>query len=215
MESTHRTFVAAINAIAAFAFTGEAPAQVIQLPTFRTFTMSTTVSVPDRGSVSLGGVSSSSRYRSERGLPGLGHMPFAGRVLGNRTIAGHTHSGRLSVSAQVHDFEAMEEELSPTGVGSYNAAASALPAGVGSRKSAVPDEAGRFSVAELRRQQAARQQAEQARARRDFERGRELLAAGRADLAKVYFQQAATRGNAELRSDIAAALGSRLPARVR
>ncbi len=180
-----------------FCMNGIADAQIVQLPTFRTFGMSTTVSVPDRGSASLGGVSSSSMYRRERGLPGFGNAPFGSRALGNRTIAGGARTGGLNVSAQIHDFEAMEHDLLRNARG---------VAGRSPPKTHAPDVAGRSSIAELRRQQATRQRAEQAEARRDFERGRQLLTQGRTDMAKLYFQRASKRGDAALRTEIAATI---------
>ena len=45
-------------------------AQVVQLPTFHYFTVNTTVSVPDRGSVYLGGVKRGAIRSSSRGIPG-------------------------------------------------------------------------------------------------------------------------------------------------
>ncbi len=177
--------------------TSGARAQVVQLPTFRTFGMSTTVSVPDRGSAYLGGISGSSMHRRERGVPGLGHVPLAGRAFGNRAIGGRTRAGGVSVSAHIHDFEAMEDDLlrqaNPV-VG--RATAAARP----------PDGAGRSSIAELRRQAAADERAEQMAAQQDFDRGRQLLSQGRANIAKVYLQRAAKRGDAELRARIAAVL---------
>jgi hypothetical protein len=171
--------------------------QVVQLPTFRVFSMSTTVSVPDRGGAYLGGISSSSIHRRERGVPGLGRVPFAGRAFGNRTVAGHTRSSGVSVSAYIHDFEAMEEDLLRKANPAVHRAAPLVQS---------PDAAGRASIAELRRQVAAEERTGQIAARQDFERGSELLRQGRADLAKVYFQRAAKRGDAELRAKIAAIL---------
>ncbi|MEX2142325.1 MAG: hypothetical protein WD894_23855 [Pirellulales bacterium] len=180
-----------------FSVTKGASAQVVQLPSFRVFSLSTTVSVPDRGSAYLGGISSSSTGRRERGLPGLSHVPFAGRPFGNRTIAGHTRTSGVSVGAYIHDFEAMDEDLlrqaSPV-------ARRSLPA------TNSPDVAGRTSIVELRRQDAARQRAELGEARQDFERARVLLTQGRTGMAKYYFQRAAKGGDAELRAKISHAL---------
>src|SRR5687768_6411093 len=80
---------------------------VVQLPTFNFFGISTTVSVPDSGAGYLGGVSSSASRRVERGFPIVGR----GRPFGNRAIARSTQAGGVSVRAQIHDFEAMEESL--------------------------------------------------------------------------------------------------------
>jgi hypothetical protein len=205
-------------ALAALFFTSSAHAQVVQLPTFRFFGLSTTVSVPDRGSAYLGGVSRSAMSRSERGVPILSRVPVAGRAFGNRAIASHTETSGASVSAYIHDFEAMEDELLGRTGGLVNRAAPSSRGGFGnanvaartsspSRRSSPalqrPD-AGRMSVAELRRQQEQHGHAAQAAARRDFERGRELLSAGQSGVAGVYLQRAAKAADAELRAEISA-----------
>ena len=58
--------VAALGWFAASA--SSARAQAVQLPTFRYFTVDTTVSVPDRGGAVLGGVSRASSGTTSRGF---------------------------------------------------------------------------------------------------------------------------------------------------
>jgi hypothetical protein len=197
MGRIHLASIASLTALWLTSVTSGANAQVVQLPTFRVFSMSTTVSVPDRGSAYLGGVTSSSTSRRERGLPGLGHVPIAGRPFGNRSISSHTRAGGVSVSAHIHDFEAMDEAL----LRQAGAAVRRAPVATHSR-----DVAGRSSITDLRRQNTADQRAERTAARRDFDHGLELLNRGRPDMAKVYFRQAARRGDAELRAEIAGIL---------
>jgi hypothetical protein len=199
MQRIHAGLTVAFFTLVFFGVPSEARAQVVQLPTFRVFSMSTTVSVPDRGSAYLGGISGSSWRRRERGVPGLGHVPFAGRAFGNRAIAGQTRSSGVSVSAYIHDFEAMEEDLLRQADPVVRRATAAAPS---------PDIVGRSSIAELRRKAAIEDRAVQVAAEQDFERGRELLSQGRNNVAKVYFQRAAKGGNAELRAKIAAILRS-------
>jgi hypothetical protein len=212
--------------LAALLTIGNAHAQVIQLPTFRFFGLSTTVSVPDRGSAHLGGVSRSATSRSENGLPLLSSAPFAGRAFGNRATAGATELGGASVSAYIHDFDAMDEELlGQSAAASHRSAATpfgARHAPVVARSAApLPrpspaiqaiDLAGRTSVAELRRRRPLQDQASQAEGRRlalrNFERAKQLVASGQAGLAKVYLQQAARHADPQLRSEIAAMLQS-------
>jgi len=213
-------------AVMAFFAVASANAEVVQLPTFRFFGLSTTVSVPDRGSAYLGGVSRSAMSSSEQGAPIVGHVPFAGRVFGNRAIAGRTEMSGASVSAFIHDFEAMDEEVlgqaavsrrprltAKPGARNANVVARSaaplprsLPAGQGS------DVAGRTSIVELRRQQQLHEQASQAEvhqaARQNFERARELAASGKAGLARVYLQQAAKQAGPQLRADIADTLNA-------
>lgn len=76
---------------------GVASAQVVQLPSMRSTSFSGTVSVPDAGTGSLGGV----RY---------------GRSTGRRSVLGHsyTHSSSAlstSVSVQIIDLKAMDDAI--------------------------------------------------------------------------------------------------------
>ena len=72
----------------------------VQLPTFRTFSMSTTIVVPDRGRVHAGGVNRSHRSSSRRGTPLL---PSTSHAYGNGTSA-----GGVSVSAHIHDMQELD-----------------------------------------------------------------------------------------------------------
>lgn len=85
----------------------ELHSQVVQLPTFRFFNVRTVVSVPDGGTISLGGVNRSSSGSVKRGVPGLSRVPGAGRLFGNRA----TGSTRSSVSAKVIVMSEYEEAV--------------------------------------------------------------------------------------------------------
>lgn len=76
-------------------------ATTVQLPTFNMFTISTTVLVPDRGSMSLGGSGGSRSASHSNGGPG-----FANRAGGSSSGA-----SSLSVGVQVHDLAAMDQAL--------------------------------------------------------------------------------------------------------
>jgi hypothetical protein len=223
MRRIHLGSLAATSiAFVAVFLSGSAHAQVIQLPTFRFFGLSTTVSVPDRGSAYLGGVSRSAMSRSERGLPILSRVPVAGRAFGNRAIAGRTDLSGASVSAYIHDFEAMDEELLGQAAAAARRSTSAVRrqpgnANVTARSATPPrslpsgqisDAAGRTSVADLRRQQQIQKHASQTEAnlaaRRDIERAKELMASGKSGLARMYLQQAAKQADPQLRTEIAA-----------
>src|SRR5262245_60381106 len=75
----------------------------VQLPTFHYFYSTGTVVVPDGGDTFLGGIGSSASGRVERGIPGLPSRPFTNSAIGTTTGAGN-----VSVSAQIHDLEAMD-----------------------------------------------------------------------------------------------------------
>lgn len=73
----------------------------VQLPTFSFFSISTSVLVPDHGSMTIGGMNSGTAAQASSGLP----------VLGQRSL-GTTHGvGSMSVGVQIHDLKAMDREL--------------------------------------------------------------------------------------------------------
>ncbi len=200
----------------------------VQLPTYSYFTTNTTVSVPDRGSVYLGGVKRAATGRSEFGTPLL---PF-----GNRSIGTERSATGVSVSVYIHDFEAMDEYLlsQPTsgekgdrsnlceapfgpsrqiGPVPFFPARPALPASAGDIWRTRLDTATRGSagpmaksLAELRAEHQRDQQTRQAEAANWLARGRQAESAGKANVARVYYGMAARRATGELKAEIAARL---------
>lgn len=83
------------------AFVVDGHGTTVQLPQFNFFTISTSVLVPDRGSVVLGGVGRGASASNVSGPPG-----FSQRTMS----AGHS-AGSMSVAVQVHDLKAMDREL--------------------------------------------------------------------------------------------------------
>lgn len=73
-------------------------ATTLQLPTFSFFTISTTVLVPDSGTGYLGGV-------------GRGGSGSRSNGLGSRAGASGVDIGGMTVTAQIHDFKAMDRAL--------------------------------------------------------------------------------------------------------
>jgi Flp pilus assembly secretin CpaC len=92
------------------------PVVFVPAPTFTTINLQTTVSVPDGGSVSLGGYSQQSEGRSEFGVPGLSKVPYLGRGFRNVGYGRTTTYRRVRVAVRVIDLR--EEEYRQTGVDS-------------------------------------------------------------------------------------------------
>jgi type II secretory pathway component GspD/PulD (secretin) len=93
----------------------------VQLPTFSTFSVNTSVLAPDRGGTYVGGVSRSFDGSVRRGAPGLGKVPGAGRTFGSRGISTGRSTGGVSVHATIVDLKALEpsvENIGPAQVGS-------------------------------------------------------------------------------------------------
>lgn len=85
----------------------------VQLPTFNFTTVSTTVSVPDGGTVLLGGIKRLSEGRNERGVPMLSKLPYINRLFKNVGIGREAASLMMMVTPRIIIQE--EEEFLQTG----------------------------------------------------------------------------------------------------
>ena len=81
----------------------------VQLPSFAFTTVTTTVSVPDGGTVLLGGIKRLREGRDERGVPMLDKIPYISRLFKNVAIGRETESLMLMVTPRIIIQE--EEEL--------------------------------------------------------------------------------------------------------
>ena len=86
----------------------------VQLPTFNFTSVSTTVSVPDGGTVLLGGIKRLAEGRSERGIPILAQLPYISRLFKNVGIGRDTESLMMMVTPRIIIQE--EEEKRQTGI---------------------------------------------------------------------------------------------------
>ena len=82
-----------------------ASGQTIQLPAFQQRGVQTTVIVPDRGSISLGGFSGARQSRL-RFAP-----PFFGPLAPSRAISGSRGVGNMQMHVWVHDLQAMDAAI--------------------------------------------------------------------------------------------------------
>jgi general secretion pathway protein D len=83
----------------------------VQLPTFSYVTVTTTVSVPDGGTVLLGGVKRLSEGRSEFGVPMLSQLPYINRLFKNVAVGRETQSLMMMVTPRIIIQEEEEEKL--------------------------------------------------------------------------------------------------------
>ena len=73
----------------------------VQLPTFSFVTVTTTVSVPDGGTVLLGGIKRLSEGRNEFGVPILSKLPYVNRLFKNVGIGRETQSLMMMVTPRI------------------------------------------------------------------------------------------------------------------
>ena len=83
----------------------------VQLPTFEVISVQTTVSVPDGGTVLLGGIKRLSEGRNEFGVPLLSKVPYIDRLFRNVGIGRDTDSLMMMVTPHIIIQEEEEERL--------------------------------------------------------------------------------------------------------
>lgn len=81
--------------------TSSAEGTTVQLPSFSFFSVATTVSVPDGGTVLLGGVKRLSEGRNEFGVPILSKIPYLNRLFKNVGIGRETQSLMMMVTPRI------------------------------------------------------------------------------------------------------------------
>ena len=178
--------------------------------------------VPDGGQAFLGGVGRAADGRSEFGVPGL---PFPG--FQNRGIGSNRSTSSFSVTATIHDFDAMDQALlstpSPVGFARTDLGLSRglpetpaaiagqsfqrNPANLTGNWRVEPDQPP--PVNDLAAEQAnrtARQAARADEANDFFARGQAAEADGKPNVAKIYYQMAARRAKGDLKQEVQARL---------
>ncbi|MBM4059432.1 MAG: type II and III secretion system protein, partial [Planctomycetes bacterium] len=83
----------------------------IQLPEFLFTTVTTTVSVPDGGTVLLGGIKRQREGRNEYGVPILSKIPYINRLFRNVGLGRTTDSLMLMVTPRIIIQEEEEDKL--------------------------------------------------------------------------------------------------------
>jgi len=174
----------------------------VQLPSFSYFGVDTSVSVPDRGSMSLGGVGRSS----------MGSTAF-GPVLGprSRSFSRQMSASSTTVNATIHDFNAMDRQLLDQAQKSYGKSPrAATRTARGEASSAATGPAG--SVAEARRWYAAEQSAQERDAVKYMDQAERAAARGKPHVARVLYQMAERRASVDLKAEIRERLVALKPA---
>jgi general secretion pathway protein D len=83
----------------------------VQQPTFGTTNISTTVNVPDGGTILLGGIKRLQEGRTERGTPILSKIPYLSRLFKNNAIGRTTNTLMMTVTPRIIIPEEEEELL--------------------------------------------------------------------------------------------------------
>ncbi len=177
---------------AASSFGGTAAAQVIQLPSFSRFSISTTVKVPDRGSASLGGVSRAAQSSSNRGASrSLSDLRSTSDARVQVTILDFDHWDR-----SVLDRAAMRREGLPKSDDQLRGFGLARQL---DRQADGPDAAGGMSLAALRARSAAQKQQERQLQQQQLARAEQVWLEGDTERARLAFRLAWDEADADQR----------------
>ena len=98
---------------------GNSPSIFIQLPTYSRTQFTTTVSIPDGGTVLLGGFKRVGEVELEAGVPILSKIPILKRAFTNNITVKDTQTMLILVKAKIHIQKEAEDEAFPsfTGLG--------------------------------------------------------------------------------------------------
>ncbi|MEM8943727.1 MAG: hypothetical protein AAGD11_00980 [Planctomycetota bacterium] len=171
----------------------------VQLPTFEQFGVSTTVVVPDRGTLSLGGVNSS----------GLGSRQFAPGVpgLGSRAIGRASSSAGMSIRATIIDHDEIDRALLAEAArrrgdvvdirGRAVADAPRLPLTTPTHRAAARARDGRNTLAppRFRTHEESAVQADAGRAELYWQRARRAEAEGQPQQARIFYRRVVKHGS--------------------
>jgi hypothetical protein len=167
------------------------PATTVQLPSYSYFSASSTISVPDRGGLILGGVN---RARDSSTTRGFG-------PLANRGRASDRGASTVSVHATIIDLAELDEAVLAEAARRRGAAGpseeSAELLSRGLPRADVPGSvdairAAKLQAAETEAQAASREAAEL------LAKGQQAEADGKAGVARIYYQQALRKDSAEV-----------------
>jgi general secretion pathway protein D len=99
------------NSSASASKTTAATGTTVQLPTFAYVTVTTTVSVPDGGTVLLGGIKRLTEERKEYGTPMLNKIPYISRLFRNTGVGRDASSLMMMVTPRIIIQEEEEQAL--------------------------------------------------------------------------------------------------------
>jgi type II secretory pathway component GspD/PulD (secretin) len=80
----------------------------LELPNVGVQTLRSTVMIPDRGSLLIGGFNRSLRQRTHSGIPFLSHVPFAGRLFSRNGTYDENRRVFFMLSANILDLHEQE-----------------------------------------------------------------------------------------------------------
>jgi hypothetical protein len=175
------------------------PATTVQLPTFSFFTVQTTVSVPDGGGISLGGI--------DRGVDST--VNRSSGLTRNRGIGSSRTASGVSVSATIIDREEMDRAVLAEAAAKRGVSidGSGLKAAL-SKSMTRSDATAADSLAAIRERNAAKSEAKASELAGYMAKAQQAEADGKMGIAKIYYQMVARGDQGQLKQQAEARLAA-------
>jgi hypothetical protein len=171
----------------------------VQLPTFSYFSVQTTVSVPDRGGMYLGGLNYGADGRSVRGFG----------PLGSRGIGSGRSASGVSIGATIIDNAELDRAVLAEAARRRGAPTSAAGSKAAEVASTIAPASGPIeSVAAIRARNAAKADERSAEAAQWLAKARQAEADGKPAVARVFYQMVARQTGSPLKPQAEARLAA-------
>jgi hypothetical protein len=176
------------------------PATTVQLPTFSFFTVQTTVSVPDGGGISLGGV--------DRGVDST--VNRSSGLTRNRGLGSSRTASGVRVSATIIDREEMDRAVLAEAAAKRGVPidGSGLKAAALSKSTSRSDATAADSLAAIRERNAAKSEAKTSELTAYMAKAQQAEADGKPGIAKIYYQMVARGDQGQLKQQAEARLAA-------
>lgn len=183
-----------ISLVVTLALCAPLSAQVVQLPTWRVFSVNTAVSIPDQGGAYLGGVNRSATRTSRRGLPLLGptsritsHQVGGSNVFATATIIDHREWDQAVLAAAGQSVDGVATTRNDRAQRASRLAKHIRKKPASGISTTPRPKSSGTSVAE---------------AKRLIELGDQNLAEGKVSVARIFYRTALRRGDQSIRTAI-------------
>lgn len=106
LTGTFRETISAVSVVSGVIVTADYP---VEMPNVESTMLRTTVTIPDHGSMLLGGLTYGLKQQTHTGIPFLSHIPFLGRLFGQDGLYDENRRMFMLVEGTIFDIEELEK----------------------------------------------------------------------------------------------------------
>jgi type II secretory pathway component GspD/PulD (secretin) len=106
MSGSFRETISAVTTVGNALVIADYP---VEMPNVESTVLRTTVTIPDHGSMLLGGLTYGLKQQTHTGIPFLSHIPFLGRLFGQDGLYDENRRMFMLVEGTIYDIEELEK----------------------------------------------------------------------------------------------------------